>query len=39
MFEKMRHAALEWLYGREPVEIARNAGVEFDGDAFRFRSF
>lgn len=38
MFEKMRHVALLWLKDRDPLKIARNAGVEFDRHAFYFTS-
>ena len=36
MFDNMRMAALKRLDNRDPIEIARNAGVDFDGEAFRF---
>lgn len=38
MFSEMEKAAIGWLAGRDPVEIAANAAVEFDGTAFRFFS-
>lgn len=38
MFEEMEKAALGWLKGRDPGEIAQRAGVTFDGSAFCFFS-
>ena len=29
-FEQMNRAAWEWLAGRNPHEIAKNAGVDYD---------
>ncbi len=37
-FEGMMRTAREWLAGRDPWEIARNAGVSFDGSAFALSS-
>ena len=39
-FEQMNWAALEWLAGRNPHEIAQNAGVDYDVEkqAFSFSS-
>lgn len=39
-FTQMNQVALAWLAGRDPQEIAKNAGVEYDADeqAFRFSS-
>lgn len=38
MFTEMMKAARNWLLGRDPMEIAEEAGVSFDGTAFRFES-
>ena len=38
MFDEMLKAARAWLQGRDAADIARRAGVEFDGSAFRFES-
>ena len=39
-FNQMNQVALSWLEGRNPNEIAKNAGVEYDADEqiFRFSS-
>ena len=39
-FEQMRQAALEWLAGRDPHDIAKNAGVRYDerNQVFSFSS-
>lgn len=38
MFTQMKKAAVGWLAGRDPEEIASKAKVAFDGSAFRFMS-
>lgn len=38
MFDEMLKAARAWLQGRAAADIARRAGVEFDGSALRFES-
>lgn len=39
-FEQMRKVAVDWLSGRNPAEIARNAGLDFDEEVgcFTFTS-
>lgn len=38
LFDNMLQAALDNLSQKDPMQIARLAGVEFDGSAFRFLS-
>ena len=35
-FMEMMKAAREWLAGRDPIDIAKKAGIDFDGETMRF---
>lgn len=38
MFDQMRKAAISWLSGRNPLEIAKNANIGYDNGVFYFES-
>lgn len=35
-FMEMMKAAREWLADRDPIDIAKKAGIDFDGETMRF---